>query len=95
MSNNILLHQIPLSDLRSFINKAVAEQFEKYQLNKSERTEKLLNSEEVSKLFGITKPTLHTYEKNGIIKAVRIGTRVRYRLSDVNNALQYVKTINK
>jgi excisionase family DNA binding protein len=47
-----------------------------------------LTREEVSSRLHISLPTLNTYTKLGLIPAKRMGTRVLYLESDVQNALK-------
>jgi len=88
--NNLILHQTPLEDIKAIIVEAVAEQFKKCQLNKPEEPERLFKRGETSKTLGISLPTLWEYTKSGKIKAVRIGSQVRYRQSDIDFALKTI-----
>ena len=47
-----------------------------------------LTREELSRQLHISLPTLNTYTKNGLIPAKRLGSRVLYLESDVQNALK-------
>lgn len=53
---------------------------------------KLLTRREAAHFLGISLVTLHEWTKNGKIKANRIGSRVRYYLTDVEAALQQIIT---
>lgn len=56
----------------------------------------LFSREQTAKTLCISLPTLNQWTKSGIIKALRIGNRVLYRLEDINDALTEVKTsVNK
>lgn len=50
--------------------------------------EELLTRKQTAKLLGITLPTLRKYTCDGLIPGYRIGTRVRYKRSEVIGALQ-------
>jgi excisionase family DNA binding protein len=52
-----------------------------------------LTRQQTAQMLGITLSTLHDWTKNGIIQGTRIGTRVRYRQSDVENALKDIKHV--
>ncbi len=54
--------------------------------------EKLDTRKEVAKLFGVSLPTVIDYEKKGIIKGYRIGNRIRYKHSEIMEALTNNKT---
>lgn len=51
---------------------------------------RLLTRKEVSELLSISLVTLHTWSKNGTLKAYRIGNKVRYKESEVMEALQEI-----
>ena len=46
-----------------------------------------LSRKDVSELLGISFPTIHEWGKLGILKPYKIGTRVRYRQSDIEETL--------
>lgn len=56
---------------------------------------KLLTRKETARFLGVSLPTLHEWTVGGRIKANRIGSRVRYYQTDVETALQQIKTIRK
>lgn len=45
--------------------------------------EKLLTTSEACEYLRISKPTLHRWKRENIIPHVRIGSNIRYRLSDL------------
>lgn len=45
------------------------------------------SAEKICERFDITKPTLHEYRKRGIIKSYKLGSRVYYRLDEIENAM--------
>ncbi len=53
--------------------------------------EELLTRNQTAKLLGITLPTLRKYTCDGLIPGYRIGTRVRYKRSEVIGALQAIQ----
>ena len=57
-----------------------------------EKTAKsILTRKEVSEILGISLPTLDSYKKQGLIKAFQLGNKVRFRISDVQQALIEIK----
>jgi excisionase family DNA binding protein len=52
--------------------------------------EKYLTRQETAKILQVTLPTLSDWVKRGKIKAYRINTRIRFKKSDIENALQEV-----
>lgn len=55
-------------------------------------TKTILTRQETAELLSLSLPTLHDYTKRGLIKAYRLGNKVRYRLEDIENALVQIKT---
>jgi len=51
----------------------------------------ILTRQETAKMLDISLPTLHDYTKRNLIKAFRLGSKVRYRLSDIEEALIQIK----
>ena len=92
MNNSVIFSQTSLEEIRVFISEAVAAQCKQCQLNKPAEPEKLLTRKGASRWLDISLPTLSEYTKNGIIRAFRIGSSIRYRQSDVEDALQCMKT---
>ena len=52
-------------------------------------SETYLTRLEVAHKLKVTRQTLSTWHKKGVLKAVRLGTRVRYKLSDIEAFTQY------
>lgn len=52
------------------------------------KEEKLLTIKQVAELLGVTEPTLWRWNKEGILKKVKVGNKVRYRESDINKVLE-------
>lgn len=51
----------------------------------------ILTRQETAKLLAISLPTLHDYTKRGIIKCHRLGTKVRYKRQDIDEALKQIR----
>lgn len=51
-------------------------------------SEELLTSKQSAKLYGVSLPTLHKWKTEGRVKSYRIGTRVRFKRSELLSALQ-------
>lgn len=54
---------------------------------KKEQEETYLTADEAAKYIPCSKPTLWRWNKTGYLKSVKIGSKVRYRLSDIKNLL--------
>lgn len=53
--------------------------------------EKMLSREEVAQILGVDLSTLHRWNKNGILKATRVGGKVLYRTEVVQHMLNIKK----
>lgn len=49
--------------------------------------DKLLTRNEVAQLLNISLPTLHTWPKQGVVKSYRVGSSIRFKQSEVYEAL--------
>ena len=47
----------------------------------------LISRKEVAKLLKISLPTLNEWTKSGLLKSYRIGTRILYKLSEVEESI--------
>jgi excisionase family DNA binding protein len=83
------------SELESLITKAVNSAIEnKLQHLTPPKENEYLTSRETAKLLGIALSTLHEYKLAGKIVAYRIGSRVRYKRSDIESALKQIRSAN-
>ncbi len=57
-------------------------------INSAIDAEKYLTRKEVASYLQISLPTLHEYSKKEILKSYRIGSKVRYKASEVETALK-------
>ena len=89
---NVILTPLSIEQLKNFINDAVKTGFEQTKLQEPEKTN-LLTRKQVCNLLNITAPTLHEWTRNGTISAYKVGTRVRYKETEVMNTLQRVKQV--
>ena len=94
MSNSLILEQVSKSELKDLIVTAVAEQFS---ISRQEAPPvagvTILTRKQTAQMLGITLTTLHEWTKTGVIQGTRIGSRVRYRQSDVEDALKDIRHI--
>ena len=92
--DNLILSQIPLQDLLNLVKQAVREEMAAgntaAQPNSNET--KYLSRHEVANLYKISIPTLRVWTKSGRVKGHRIGRRVLYKPSEVDNALKAMQT---
>ncbi|MBR9775367.1 MAG: helix-turn-helix domain-containing protein [Cytophagales bacterium] len=53
---------------------------------------KLLSRQETAQLLGVSLVTIHNWVKGGIIKAYRVGNKVRFKEPDILEALKQINS---
>jgi len=86
MDKTIFLN-FPLDEFEDLQKTWITEVLNSTKISK-EKDEELLTREETANILGISLPTLNEYSKKGIIPAYRIGSRVRYKKSEILNSLE-------
>ncbi|WP_425629797.1 helix-turn-helix domain-containing protein [Cellulophaga lytica] len=87
----VMLSTLELSDIKKVVEEVIENKLKN--LNPPEKEGlKLLSRKDTAKLLCISLPTLHDWTKTGIVKAHRIGNRILYKLEEVNDALNSIKT---
>lgn len=89
---NIILHSTPKDELANLFREVLQSELASFKPTQESTSNNLYTRKEVAKLLDISLNTLNEWTKDGTIKAHRIGTRVRYKEEDVQNALKEVKT---
>lgn len=70
--------------LEKMVEKEVARQIANLKPEEPQQVEdKLLTTAEACEYLRISKPTIHRWKQQGIIRHVRIGNNIRYKLSDL------------
>ncbi|MET6998708.1 helix-turn-helix domain-containing protein [Chitinophaga defluvii] len=91
---NLILSPIPLEQLKAVICDSVRMELSKRldSINQPNQTE-LITRKEAAVFLGISLPTLSDFTKTGKIVGYRIGTRVRYKRAELEQALNEIKSI--
>ncbi|WP_455626328.1 helix-turn-helix domain-containing protein [Parabacteroides sp.] len=84
MEQGILIQQASLSDIEAVVRKVLDD----LKPQKSEDSIRLLTRAEAAKMLRISLPTLADWTRQGMIPAQRIGRRVLYAISDIENTLE-------
>jgi hypothetical protein len=90
---SVQLIQMNISELTEIITSCLAKQLEKIgNLNtQPKKTEsEILSREQTKNLLGISYVTLWKHSRNGILTAKKIGSKVFYMRSDIDNLLNQV-----
>ena len=74
--------------MEEFADKVVNEVLELIKAEHPKEQDDLLTIEQVSEYLGVTKPTLHRWNKLGYLTRFHVGRKVRYRRADVERAVQ-------
>ena len=94
MSNSVVLHQTPTDELSVMIGNVVAEQLRNlFPKQPLQPVKSILTRKETAGMLGVSLVTLNVWTKDGTIQGTRVGTRVRYRYSDVEAALKDIRNI--
>lgn len=93
MQNSIILQNVSLSDIEALVSKVIDDKIKSITPTPTSVTSKLLTRQETAKLLKISLPTLDGWTNAGLIKAKRVGTRVRYVYADIEAAIKDMPNI--
>jgi excisionase family DNA binding protein len=88
-SNQILLQGITLENLQTTLLEGIDRRIEEL-VNKDSAPVEYLTRKEVADLLSISLPTVHDWVNKGILKAYRMGNRVYFKSSEVDQSLRPV-----
>ena len=91
-SSKLVLIPVSLGELQELIATAVQAVMVEF-LGKDKEGEKIMDSAEVCKEFGMSIPTLIKYRKEGLIPFFNIGNRVRFKRKLVHEALAKIRKV--
>lgn len=92
MNNEQIFTNIPYTQLLDDLTERIAQVLPKQVTPPPpDNQNDLITRKETAALLGITLPTLHAWSVQGKLKAYHIGTRVRYKKSEVLKALTHSK----
>ena len=89
MANEMVLTQVPLSDLLERIRELIREEIQEAAASNSNEPGYLTKSQ-VAELLGVRLLTITTWVKQGRLKAYRVGRRVYFKQQDVEQALKKI-----
>lgn len=92
---NIILHSTPIQDLKTIIGEAVREQLKDFHppIPETPKQVEYITRKEVCARLRISLATLHLYTKEGIVTGYRIGGRILYKTSEVDNSVREVASL--
>lgn len=83
----MIIIQITEEQLQNSMKAAAQQAIEAALKQTMNLTDDLLSRRETAKYLGASLPTLNAWEKTGKLKAVRFGSRVYFRKSDLLNSM--------
>lgn len=90
---NFILSSIPFDQLQTAITEAVKLEFQKFNSIAPPEEVKYITRKETAQILGISLVTLNEWTKTGTLQGYRVGTRVRYKKSEVLKTFQKVQQI--
>ena len=96
MLENLLITTYRGTELKTLISDCIKETLTQFNESKpavNANPREILTRQETAEMLGISLPTLHSYTKDGLITAFRLGFKVRYRFVDVFYALKQINVI--
>jgi len=84
-----ILTNVSVSELTEIISDAIKSQLS--QIEQPEPEPEFITRKETAELLGISLPTLWTWTRNGKVPAYKIGSRVRFKKSEVLNSLNKIE----
>src|SRR5690606_8191718 len=89
MKNDITqVHNISPEEFKNEILSGVQKQLENFSKNFKPKEPTLwITRKEAAELFGVSLVTIHNWTKEGVIRAYKIGTRVRFKKSEIEDIL--------
>jgi excisionase family DNA binding protein len=89
MSKNITqVHGVTSEQFKAEILEGVGKQLQEFSKNFTPKELTVwITRKEVSELIGVSLVTIHNWTKEGIIHAYKIGNRVRFKRSEIENIL--------
>lgn len=92
-TKNYLVTEFPWEELKETFSEVVKKEFEIFSKQNPKSDEDLITRSETAKILGISLATLHDFTQRGIVPAYRLGTRIRYKKSEVLDSLKAIKSI--
>ncbi len=88
LAKNITL-QVAGNDLLAFADTLVKDTSAEVEarIQAENKPDELLTRQQVANMLGITLTTLWHWNNKGILPTIKIGNKVRYRMSDIENLL--------
>lgn len=84
---NLILSSYTLQQLQQVVRDCIKQELNVSNPTLAQVEDKLLNSKEAARFLKVSLVTLHKWKVSGQVKFHRIGSRIRYKKSDLDAAL--------
>ncbi len=86
----ILITTLQVEDLQNLIKESIRQVFNENieEKNKPEEKEEILTTEDIQKMFKVSKVTIHKWKKKGILPYYKMGRRVYFKKSEIFGLLE-------
>jgi excisionase family DNA binding protein len=88
MEDSILIRNLTVNDLQNIIRTTIREEIQILLPKKGDP--RYLTRKEAAELLKISLPTLHEYTRHGLVKGFRIGSRILYKLEDLEQDMKII-----
>ena len=93
MKDSVIIQAVSIDDLRLMVKEVVSEVISDMIPKPPTQPPEYLTRQQACDILQVSKVTLSKWSKSGILKAYRISSRVRYKQSEIEEALQEIRTI--
>ena len=87
-----ILIPVPIEQYWNSMRSIIRQEINSLTFPKESKQEQYLSRRQISDLLKISLPTLGSYVKMGKLKAYRIGRRIRFKQSEIGQALKLIQT---
>lgn len=95
MRSAVLVQNVSMSDIEAIISRLLDEKLNNLQLANNHEPVKYLTRKETAAKLRISLPTLADWTRTGILKSKRIGSRILYLSTDIEEAINRKRTYSK
>jgi len=83
----IIIQGITVDDFFNRLERTIKAVLDEQQIKEVPKQAKLLTRKELSELLRVSLPTLHIWTKLGLVQSYKIGNRVYYKSTEIDEAL--------
>ena len=93
MNKELVFTSLPLDEMEVMITRAVRESISTLAAQQpTDNHSELITRKQAAQMLNLSLPTLREYTVRGIVPSYRVGSRVRYKKSEVINCLTKVQS---